>query len=83
MGRTINVRLSQAVRGQIAERMRHLAAEAGIAVVTVPARDTSRLCPGCLTQLRHRKAPGTPAQPGWKWAICPGCGWQGDRDQGA
>ena len=83
MGRTLNTRLSQAVRGQIAERMRHLAAEAGIAVVTVPARDTSRLCPACLTPLRHRKAPGTPAQPGWKWAICPGCGWQGDRDQGA
>jgi hypothetical protein len=85
MGRTMNVRLSQAVRGQIAERMRHLAAEAGIAVVTVPARDTSRLCPGCLTPLRHRKAPGTPSRPGWKWAICPNpdCGWQGDRDQGA
>ena len=28
MGRTMNTRLSQAVRGQIAERMRHLAAEA-------------------------------------------------------
>jgi hypothetical protein len=83
MGRTMNVRLSQTVRGQIAERMRHLAAEAGIAVVTVPAQDTSRLCPGCLTPLRHHKAPDTPAQPGWKWAVCPGCGWQGDRDQGA
>lgn len=83
MGRTMNVRLSQAVRGQLAERIRHLAAEAGIAVVTVPARNTSRLCPGCLTPLRHRKAPGVPVQPGWKWAVCPGCGWQGDRDQGA
>ncbi|MEV6981089.1 zinc ribbon domain-containing protein, partial [Sphaerisporangium sp. NPDC051017] len=86
MGATMNVRLSQAVRGQIAGRMRHLAAEAGIAVVTVPARNTSKHCPQCLTPLRHRKAPDRPAVAGWKWAICPdrdGCGWQGDRDHGA
>ncbi|MFJ4368071.1 zinc ribbon domain-containing protein [Streptomyces chartreusis] len=84
MGRTHNTRLSQAVRGQIADRMRHLAAEAGIAVVTVPARNTSRHCPHCLTPLRHRKAPDRPTSPGWKWAICnQSCGWQGDRDHGA
>ncbi|MET7664984.1 zinc ribbon domain-containing protein [Streptomyces sp. NPDC005356] len=85
MGRTMNTRLSQAVRGQIADHMRHLAAEAGIAVVTVPARNTSRHCPRCLTPLRHRKAPDRPTTAGWKWAICPSqsCGWQGDRDQGA
>ncbi|WP_251059887.1 zinc ribbon domain-containing protein [Streptomyces sp. ISL-100] len=86
MGRTMNTRMSQQVRGQIADRMRHLAAEAGIAVVTVPARNTSRHCPQCLTPLRHRKAPDRPTTPGWKWAICPdrnGCGWQGDRDHGA
>lgn len=83
MGRTMNTRLSQQVRGQIVDRMRHLAAEAGIAVVAVPARNTSRHCPRCLTALRHRKAPDRPATLGWKWAICPGCGWQGDRDQGA
>ncbi|MGW9023101.1 zinc ribbon domain-containing protein [Streptomyces sp. NPDC055722] len=83
MGRTQNTRLSQTVRGQIADRMRHLAAEVGIAVVTVPARGTSKHCPHCLTPLRHRKAPDRPTTPGWKWAICPGCGWQGDRDQGA
>jgi hypothetical protein len=85
MGRTMNVRLSQAVRGQIVERMRHLAAEHGIAVVTVPPRGTSRCCPRCLVQLRHCKAPDGPAAPGWKWAWCPdpGCRWQGDRDQGA
>src|SRR5262249_16648426 len=34
MGRTLNTRLSQAVRGQIVGNMRHLAAETGIAVVT-------------------------------------------------
>ncbi|MEU9373944.1 zinc ribbon domain-containing protein [Streptomyces sp. NPDC048255] len=63
--------------------MRHLAAETGIAVVTVPARNTSKHCPRCLTPLRHRKAPDRPTTPGWKWAVCPGCGWQGDRDHGA
>jgi transposase len=71
------------VRGKITERIRHIAAEHGIAVVTVPARGTSKYCPRCLAVLRHRKAPDKPAQPGWKWASCPGCGWQGDRDQGA
>ncbi|MBA4863131.1 transposase, partial [Streptomyces sp. PSKA54] len=85
MGRTLNTRLSQQVRGQIVERIRHLAAEAGIAVVTVPARNTSRHCPQCLIPLRHRKAPDRPTAPGWKWAICPNpdCGWQSDRDTGA
>ncbi|MEU6348114.1 zinc ribbon domain-containing protein [Streptomyces sp. NPDC047072] len=85
MGRTLNTRLSQQVRGQIVDRMRHLAAEAGIAVVTVPARGTSRHCPRCLVPLRHRKAPDRPTTPGWKWALCPNldCRWQGDRDMGA
>jgi hypothetical protein len=84
-GRTHNTRLSQTVRGQITDRMRHLAAEVGIAVVTVPPRHTSKHCPCCLTPLRHRKAPDRPTVSGWKWAICPhpACGWQGDRDQGA
>ncbi|MFG3025452.1 transposase [Streptomyces sp. NPDC048254] len=83
MGRTHNTRLSQTVRGQIVERMRHLAAETGIAVVTVPARGTSRHCPRCLVPLRHRKAPDRPTAPGWKWALCPNpeCGWQGDRER--
>lgn len=86
MGRTMNTRLSQAVRGQITDRMRHLTAEMGIAVITVPAKNTSKHCPQCLTPLRHRKAPNRPTIAGWKWAICPdrnGCGWQGDRDHGA
>jgi hypothetical protein len=85
MGRTLNTRLSETVRGQIVDKIRHLAAEVGIAVVTVPADGTSKFCPRCLTPLRHRKAPDRPAQPGWKWASClnPRCGWQGDRDQGA
>lgn len=83
MGRTINTRLSQQVRGQIVDRMRHLASETGIAVVAVPAKNTSKHCPQCLIPLRHRKAPDRPTAPGWKWAICRSCGYQGDRDQGA
>ncbi|MDT0543561.1 MULTISPECIES: zinc ribbon domain-containing protein [Streptomyces] len=85
MGRTMNTRLSQVVRGQIMDRMRHLAAESGIAVVTVPARNTSRNCPQCLTPLRHRKAPDRSTVAGWKWALCPNpdCQYQGDRDAGA
>ena len=85
MGRNLNTRLSQTVRGKIATWIRHLAAEAGIAVVTVPARGTSRQCPRCLAPLRHTAAPDKPARQGWKWALCPSpqCGWQGDRDQGA
>jgi hypothetical protein len=83
MGRSINTRMSQQVRGQIMDRMRHLAAETGIAVVTVPARNTSKHCPQCLVPLRHRKAPDRPTVPGWKWAICGSCGYQGDRDAGA
>ncbi|MFF4136561.1 zinc ribbon domain-containing protein [Streptomyces mirabilis] len=65
--------------------MRHLAAETGIAVVTVPAANTSKHCSQCLMPLRHRKAPDRRTTPGWKWAICPNldCRWQGDRDQGA
>ena len=82
MGRTLT-RLSQTVRGQVIDHLRHIAAEYGIAVVAVPPRGTSRNCPRCLAPLRHRKAPDRPAVPGWKWARCPGCGWQGDRDTGA
>jgi IS605 OrfB family transposase len=85
MGRSLNTRLSQTVRGQIASWIRHMAAESGIAVVTVPARGTSKCCPRCLLPLRHTAAPDRPGDQGWKWAVCPGtqCGWQGDRDQGA
>ncbi|MFE9651814.1 zinc ribbon domain-containing protein [Micromonospora sp. NPDC006431] len=85
MGHSLNTRLSQQVRGKISDRMRHLAAEHGIAVVTVPARNTSKHCPQCLTPLRHRKAPDKRTVAGWKWAICPdqSCRWQGDRDHGA
>ena len=82
-GRTLNTRLSHTVRGQVTEHLRHIAAEHGTAVVTVPPRGTSRCCPRCLAPLRHCKAPDRPTVSGWKWARCPACGWQGDRDAGA
>lgn len=57
MGRTHNTRLSQTVRGQLADRMRHLAAEVGIAVVTVPAKNTSKYCPHCLYSAAAPQSP--------------------------
>lgn len=71
MGRNHNTRMSQQVRGQIANRTRHLASETGIAVVTVPARNTSKHCPQCLTTLRHRKAPDRPTTPGCNGPSAP------------
>jgi hypothetical protein len=78
-----NARLSGQVRGTVAEAMRHLAAKAGIAVVTVPARGTSKLCPGCLGKLTHHPAPDRLHERGWKWARCAGCGLSMDRDHAA
>ncbi|WP_331743087.1 transposase (plasmid) [Streptomyces sp. NBC_01136] len=78
-----NARLSGQVRGTVAEAMRHLGAKAGIAVVTVPARGTSTLCPGCLNTLTHHPAPDRLAERGWKWAHCAGCGLSMDRDHAA
>jgi hypothetical protein len=81
--RTGNARLSGQVRGTVAEAIRHLAAKAGITVVTVPARGTSKLCPGCLSRLTHHPAPDRLHQRGWKWAHCAGCGLSMDRDHAA
>ncbi|WP_405884750.1 transposase [Streptomyces sp. NBC_01384] len=78
-----NARLSGQVRGTVAEAIRHLGAKAGIAVVTVPARGTSTLCPGCLNTLTHHPAPDRLAERGWKWAHCAGCGLSTDRDHAA
>ncbi|MGW6483850.1 zinc ribbon domain-containing protein [Streptomyces sp. NPDC055059] len=78
-----NARLSGQVRGTVAEAMRHLGARVGIATVTVPARGTSRLCPGCLNTLTHHPAPDRLAERGWKWAHCTGCGLSMDRDHAA
>ncbi|MER5226679.1 transposase [Streptomyces flaveus] len=78
-----NARLSGQVRGSVAEAMRHLAAKAGIAVVTVPARGTSARCPQCLGPLGHHPAPDRLSERGWAWAHCPGCHLSLDRDQAA
>ena len=78
-----NARLSGQVRGTLAEAIRHLAAKAQIAVVTVPARGTSKLCPGCLSTLTHHPAPDRLTERGWKWAHCTGCGLSMDRDHTA
>ncbi|MFD1536174.1 zinc ribbon domain-containing protein [Nonomuraea guangzhouensis] len=78
--------LSGQVRGRIIEAIRHLAAKHAIAVVTVPARGTSRYCPRCGTGtsvLRHCPAPNRLAERGWRWAYCPACGLSCDRDWAA
>ncbi|WP_212830688.1 zinc ribbon domain-containing protein [Catellatospora sp. TT07R-123] len=81
-----NARLSGQVRGIVQDAIVHLAAKAGLAVVTVPARGTSRYCPRCghgHTELRHVPAPDRPGERGWKWAVCLGCGLSTDRDHAA
>jgi hypothetical protein len=81
--RTGNARLSGQVRGTVVAAVRHLAAKAGIATVTVPARGTSKLCPRCGKALRHAPAPDRTRERGWRWAVCPGCGLASDRDHAA
>jgi len=78
-----NARLSGQIRGTLLDAIRHLAAKAGIAVVTVPARGTSKYCPRCLGSLHHAPAPDRADQHGWKWAVCPRCGLSNDRDHAA
>ncbi|MEQ4722301.1 transposase [Nonomuraea sp. B19D2] len=81
-----NARLSGQVRGQIVEAIRHLAAKHTIAVVTVPARGTSKYCPRCgegTSLLRHCPAPDRLSERGWTWAHCPACGLSCDRDWAA
>lgn len=78
-----NARLSGQVRGTLADAIRHLGAKAQIAVVTVPARGTSKLCPTCLATLTHHPAPDRLHERGWKWAHCPGCHLSMDRDHAA
>jgi len=82
LGRRLNACLSEAARGKLLAAMRHQGAKAGVGVVTVPARGTSKFCPRCLGTLRHTRAPDDP-RPGWKWASCPSCGLSADRDHAA
>ncbi|WP_188192131.1 zinc ribbon domain-containing protein [Nonomuraea sp. SYSU D8015] len=81
-----NARLSGQVRGQVVEAIRHLAAKSAIAVVTVPARGTSKFCPRCgdgTSLLQHCPAPDRRTERGWAWAWCPACGLSCDRDWAA
>ncbi|WP_433518260.1 zinc ribbon domain-containing protein [Nonomuraea sp. CA-143628] len=83
---SVNARLSGQVRGRIVEAIRHLAAKHAIAVVTVPARGTSRYCPRCgagASVLTHGPAPDRLGERGWRWAYCPACGLSCDRDWAA
>ena len=79
--RSLNRRLSGAVRGTVFTAVEHLAAKAGVAVVAVPARGTSSGCPRCGGAVKHVKAPDRPAA-GYRWSIC-GCGVSLDRDHAA
>src|SRR6266511_2035874 len=78
-----NARLAGQVRGTVVQAVRHLAAKAGIATVTVPARGTSKHCPRCGKPLHHAPAPDRTGERGWKWATCHGCGLASDRDHAA
>jgi hypothetical protein len=78
-----NARLSGQVRGTVVDAIRHLAAKAGIATITVPARGTSKHCPRCGKAVRHVPAPDRTHERGWKWATCPGCGLASVRDHAA
>jgi hypothetical protein len=79
--RSLNRRLSGQVRGILVTATRHLAARAGIAVVTVPARGTSSGCPRCGKPVRHVTAPDRTTA-GYRWTTCT-CGLSLDRDHAA
>ncbi|WP_345637676.1 zinc ribbon domain-containing protein [Rugosimonospora acidiphila] len=79
--RSLNRRLSGAVRGQVSTAVHHLATKAGVAVVRVPARGTSSCCPRCGATVRHVKAPDRLVA-GYRWTTC-GCGLSADRDHAA
>ncbi len=78
----VNARISASVRGQFQDALRHLGAKAGCAVVTVPARGTSDICPRCGRRLRHYTSPER-LRSGYHWAHCSPCGLSTDRDHAA
>ncbi|WP_346125658.1 zinc ribbon domain-containing protein, partial [Micromonospora coerulea] len=79
--RSLNRRLSGAVRGTVFTAIAHLAAKVDIAVVTVPARGTSSGCPRCGGAVKHVKTPERYVA-GYRWATC-SCGLSMDRDHAA
>ncbi len=82
LGRKVNARVSASVRGQFQDALRHLSAKAGCAVVTVPARGTSAICPRCGRRLRHYASPER-LRNGYHWAHCSHCQLSADRDHAA
>jgi len=82
LSRNLHRRLGGHVRGKVFDAMRHAAAKEGIAVVSVPARGTSAMCPGCLEPLKHVKASNNRTA-GHKWSVCDKCGLSLDRDHSA
>jgi len=82
LGRKVNARISASVRGKFQDALRHLGAKAGCAVVTVPARGTSAICPRCQRQLRHYTS-AERLRSGYHWAHCSHCGLSADRDHAA
>ncbi|MEU2001938.1 zinc ribbon domain-containing protein [Rhodococcus sp. NPDC019627] len=71
-GRVNNNRAAQSVRRQAVDALAHTAAGVGVTVVSVPARGTSALCPGCNDTLSR---PG-----GYHRAWCARCKVGGNRD---
>ena len=71
-GRVNNNRAAQSARRQAVAALAHTAAGVGITVVSVPARGSSALCPGCDEPLAR---PG-----GYHTAWCPRCRVGGNRD---
>ncbi|MEV6769428.1 zinc ribbon domain-containing protein [Nocardia sp. NPDC051030] len=71
-GRVNNNRAAQSARHKTVSALAHTAAEAGVTVVTVPARGSSSQCPGCDQALSR---PG-----GYHDAWCSTCAIGGNRD---
>ncbi|GCE40764.1 mobile element protein [Rhodococcus wratislaviensis] len=71
-GRVNNNRAAQSARRKAVTSLAHTAGGVGIAVVSVPARGSSALCPGCDAPLAR---PG-----GYHSAWCSGCRVGGNRD---
>ncbi|WP_252189669.1 MULTISPECIES: zinc ribbon domain-containing protein [unclassified Rhodococcus (in: high G+C Gram-positive bacteria)] len=72
-GKVNNNRAAQSARHKAVTALAHTAASVGIAVVAVPARGSSALCPGCDAPLAR---PG-----GYHTAWCSGCRVGGNRDR--
>jgi hypothetical protein len=71
-GRVNNNRAAQSARRKAADALAHTAAGVGVVAVTVPARGSSALCPGCNAPLAR---PG-----GYHHAWCEPCRLGGNRD---